>query len=582
MPSLTCAGTANKTMSGVLAGVVTALSLTCAGVADAAGTGRVATKGTTSSKVVTGARAATTAKTTTITKPTTKAATTTKTATTTTPATTTKTAPAATTTTTTTNPVVVADSFAPVAQALPTTTENARFKSWTWSPVDTTKTDYQTSMVWAGKAGGWCQSDPAVIAAQLKARPAGQRVLFLWDISQDLVGNAGDRAKNWDKGNLITTNFASPWLDNGIATVKARVETLLDGIKAAGGTVDAVILDNESTLQCWCFNTPGQFSAIQLDPRFPTLAQTLGFSNLSLISFGNSYFQKWNSVAGAMFDAALQQAVAGPVAARFPAAVVSNYESMIISANARTPWIGSSMETRESAGFGTHDADRYYGIISSSFAKYKPDGLNEIGSDAFAAMRLSTHRVRAGGLSSSRGQQAWIAPFSYGACSEFPGDTTPLTGSTQWDEMVLQLAMNGVETFIMWNPSAWTRSMNTADWNKVSDQQHFDGLLKELNTNLGQNPGTPLYFAQPSFGDKVVATGRQVGNKMVWRFSFAAGVTSAKVFFTDGSTAVVSAEQGRSGAWFSHSSGKQLEMNAALTAPRTETPNTSDMLAMGV
>jgi hypothetical protein len=54
---------------------------------------------------------------------------------------------------------------------------------------------------------------------------------------------------------------------------------------------------------------------------------------------------------------------------------------------------------------------------------------------------------------------------------------------------------------------------------------------------------------------------------MVWRFSFDEGIDSVQVSFTDGSTATVTPDAGRRGAWFSHPATKSLVMDGRGSKP---------------
>ena len=99
----------------------------------------------------------------------------------------------------------------------------------------------------------------------------------------------------------------------------------------------------------------------------------------------------------------------------------------------------------------------------------------------------------------------------------------------------------------------------------------LDSCLRELNVTLGQQPGSVVSARGPGFGDNAVASGRQVGVRMVWRFTFAPGINSVVVKFMDGTTQAVTAENNRPGAWFSYPASKQIKMNAQGTTPEMVT-----------
>ena len=70
-------------------------------------------------------------------------------------------------------------------------------------------------------------------------------------------------------------------------------------------------------------------------------------------------------------------------------------------------------------------------------------------------------------------------------------------------------------------------------------------------------------LGQHSFGDQVVATGIQIGSRVLWRFTFDLGVDEVLVSFEDGGTQLVRAELGRPGAWFEHDVSRPVVVNSA-------------------
>ena len=205
-------------------------------------------------------------------------------------------------------PSPVAD-FALVAQALPAVTETARFKSWGWSHIDITKTDYMVSGVWFALEASWLEKDPVRLAATMKSRRAGERILFLWDSTSDIAQNPADKIRTAVSASSGTSSeVSSPWMDNGIGIVRQRMEQFLTAFTNAGGVLDAVIIDNETNLS-WHhgFGNAAQNAAIESDPRFPSLAAELGFNDLDTIVNLSPKWIRWNAVLGGRFDAAMQR-----------------------------------------------------------------------------------------------------------------------------------------------------------------------------------------------------------------------------------------------------------------------------------
>ena len=449
--------------------------------------------------------------------------------------------------------------------ALPAVTESARYKAWTWSPVDRTRTDFQTRCVWVTRS-----SDPSAVAATMKALPPGERIMFLWDQTNDLARNPADKLSLSSLPGHSTSSqqVISPWMENGTAIVRARMEAFMTAFVNAGGLLDGVVVDNE-TILCWHhgFGNADQNILIERDPRFGALAAELGFSDLDLIQNANPNWVRWNAVMGGRFDAALQTAVFEPIRSRFPAIVASNYESFSMTSDNSSPWCIGTPDLRITAGFGTHDTHSYYGIITNSLAGKRFDGVNLIGNDPYSGLRLQIHRWRACDLASNRPMQAWIAPANNSASQYGSDETLTLTNSPYYNEMLLQLGVSGCDTLLYWNPDPWVAGMNPAEWNSIDDQLRVDSCLRELNEVLGQQPGAVVATRGPAFSDLVVASGRQVADRMVWRFTFSPGINSVVVKFVDGTTATVAKEATRPGGWLSYPVTKPIKMNAGFTAP---------------
>ncbi|MDA1008632.1 MAG: hypothetical protein O2800_06475, partial [Planctomycetota bacterium] len=455
-------------------------------------------------------------------------------------------------------PVSGAAQASAIAAVVPTVAVPAaaarRHTAWSWSPVAGAQSN-MVDMVWAPS---W--RTPAEVAAECLSRPAGQRVIFFYaNIVNEMARNANDRCQQWSANGLVNTNVLSPWLNNGIAETKATIQIFMTDFVAAGGLVDAIVIDNEKNLDAAYFmgNNGSNWSAVMQDPRFPALGQELGFTNLQQIQWGNDQWMTWNRVMGAKFDAAVQEAVYEVAKAKFPNVKFSNYDSFRVLESCTFPNISGYRTVRDSNGLGTHNSAAFYGRITNQMAHTRFDGVTEIGSTGFCALRNEVQAMRGIKDSSARPMQAWVANKSWIGDA---GAATPLCNSMYWDEMVLQLGMHGVDTFMYWTEVS--HAFNNADqsMNPAADQAIMNRLLGELDTMVGAGSGTAIYAAQPKFTDKTVATAMRVGSAIVWRFSFAEGVQSVKVTFTDGSTQVISREAGRAGAWFAHSADRQFSI----------------------
>ncbi|MBU6209662.1 MAG: heparinase II/III family protein, partial [Planctomycetes bacterium] len=411
-------------------------------------------------------------------------------------------------------------------------------------------------------------SDPAAIAQQLLQRPEGQRVLCFWDVLYELADHPLDRIQTPDGK---PTEIRSPFMDHGIEATAQRVNSILAGIKRAGATVDVLVLDYERG-----FAWDPRFASLDNDPRWIGLARELGFEDLR--GMDPARIARWNEVMGRYFDDAIARSTDQPLQSVFPGARLANFDSFASTPMAPVigtdgaPFLRASVTDRNGTlvGLGSHDSSPFFGVLLPTTAQQRVDGVNPIGQDAFAATRLELHRSRSMRKPAGRSQMPWIAPKSLDAgafvAQAEPGTAAPMRSTPYWDEMVLQLGLHGADDFLYWNPEGKLAPQAPVAA-LAEDHQALDGLLEELNRNLGQQPGDSVYREQPGFDDRIIATGRDDGESIVWRFTFDPGIESARVFFTDGTSVVVNREADRPGAWIAHPKSKSLVFDADNTAP---------------
>lgn len=362
---------------------------------------------------------------------------------------------------------------------------------------------------------------------------------------------------------LRSTQFRGPWIDAGTQATRVKIAGIMNALKAAGATVDGVIVDNETTLDATHFmGREGALAAIQADPRWPELARATGLPlRITDMSWGSPLYFAWTRVMSSRFDRALNQAIYQPVRAAFPQAVVSNYCSGNINPQNAWPDINGHVDVRSTAGFGTHDSHEFYGWLAPGRLT-KVLSLAATESPAWTSLRLEVFKVRGMRASSSRPKHAWIASKSW------RGETwgrVPWTAHPMWDEMVLQLAMNGIDRFLHFSPylpGAEGMDHETLLALLAQDHRDLDRVLAEVNQVAGAASGAPLVAAQPRWDERVIATGRRVGSEIVWRFSFDEGVDHVTVAFADGGSARVEREPGRCGAWFRHPASRSLKLDS--------------------
>jgi hypothetical protein len=487
------------------------------------------------------------------------------------------------------------------------------FRACTWGTSDPSDTPNLSPMVWITR-----DSNIDDVARQLLAKPAGSRYALMFLYVNDLADNPADRCiqrtttttttyvwkytttgtgkKKKTTATLVPvtttsnvdtlTNQRGPWMDNGIVAVQSRMQSLVSGLKSRGVQVDGFVFDNETTLHATNFmSVTGAWATIQADPRWPDLATQVGLpqdiSSTSVMYWGSPLYYQWTQVMAGRFDAAMNAAVYGPIKAAYPDASVSNYMDGQVQASYASPDITGKLDRFQTPGFGTHDTGEFYGMLTPQRIACASTADQPLAGDPFVALRLEVHKARGLFLSgSARPKQAWVANRSWGDLWSEPGYTVGLASSPYWDELVLQLGMHGVTTFLDWNSDAWQSGQDPSLYNPRADRVALSGLLDQLNAQVGGATGGVLYAKQPAWGDRVVASGRQVGAEMVWRFSFDAGIGGVTVGFTDGTAVTVKPEQGTHGAWLRYPASKAIVMDAngalptmSVTAVATDAAN---------
>ena len=438
---------------------------------------------------------------------------------------------------------------------------------WSWSPASTTFSDKMVGMVRA-----FPDSKPSEIAAQLNAKPAGQRVLCVLQFTERLGSHPLDACKSVDAaGKTVLTAFPGPWYDNGLVEVKAKMVKFFDALRTAGVKgIDALVVDNETTFWAgrYVTNDGSNTAAIEKDPRFPTVAKRLGFSKLKLLAWGGTEYLRWNEVIQPDFDVALNAAVTTPFQARWPKGVVCNYGSAPIARKYMTPDMSGLGLVYGGAGFGTHNSLSFYGN-SLQWIRGRQFAGTTLNDSAFDMFRMNVHRIRAAKASSTRTMLPWIANYSLGCNNEasqpgsdLGGYASPLANNKYWDENVIQLVMHGCDTLMLFNPAAWRADQDPTVWNKFSDQQRLSNVIDEVNGQLGATPGVSRWFSLPGLQDRVMATGRRVAGGTLWRFSFAPGVASVTVAMKNGDVREIVPQAGEVGAWLFEADSNMFAVKA--------------------
>ncbi len=431
--------------------------------------------------------------------------------------------------------------------------ENPAFHVFSWGSVPES-CDHITRVVSVSKA-----DTIQGIYNKIVKIPKGLRCILGWDLHDELTIHPQDVCKT--QGGT-PTNQLGIWPDHGSEETIANYEKFFADFVYIGGTADVMLLDYEKNYHKISIQYNGgnpRWAAIEADPRFAAVATKLGFSDITPLPFNSPEYLKWNSVAGDIFDTAIDVSVYDVAKNFFPNIEFSNYGSYTVDQADPIYNYSGDIEFRETSGCGTHDARRFYGLMDEGLAKKKMDGKSAFGKSGWSAFLLETYDVKTIRRATSRPLHPWIPTYSYK--SEIPGRDAMLSNSPYYDELVRQLAMHACNRVVYWNPAAWASGQNPADWNKPEDAVHLNDLADELNNKLAGAWIGPMTIAAFPWDTKMVAGGLKFSNKTVWRFSFAPDVQAVKVYI-DGNPKVVAAPEGEAGAWLVLSPSESLDLDA--------------------
>ncbi len=350
-------------------------------------------------------------------------------------------------------------------------------------------------------------------------------------------------------------------MERGQRQVAQRMDNFFREFKAAGGMLDLLVLDLEKGFH-WNRvrgNGPEWLRAIQTDPRFPSLAEDLGFDDLSLIKWGNDYSRKWDSVMRRRLDATMNAAVYGVARKYYPNLKASNYGSYVVEPEHAQPRSNSVRNYYETAVFGTHNSRQFYAFIAS-VGERKLDGRSALGDSPYAGVLLNINQLRSIMRSSTKPIHPWVAAYSWTDTGSNLKRRPVVSNTPYYDELMYHLALHGLDTFIYWNAKAWKPEQDPMKWAKSSDDLRLNRLLEVVNTRIAGVWKGAATSAPISWDADVIATGLEVDDRFVWRITFKPGIDSINASI-DGRTITIEREANGVGAWFIHRADQEFSLN---------------------
>lgn len=378
---------------------------------------------------------------------------------------------------------------------------------------------------------------PAVIAAQLRAQPPGSRGLLLIGFADDIASRDSVVGKFGNRRYVLP----SPWIPKGIDAVHARVNSLMFRLAAANVTVDFVVVRSTASLGASRIAAYGAnaWKVIEADPRFVPVKADIGSSNLAAeMTAGSPVRAKWDAYFTRQLDQALSQTVSASILRYFPNASVVGEGRY--SRSTASPFNG----VRRGGAFGTSEQPQ---LVAASATMEPFEALGALVGEA-RALRAETGRRVAPSVPSP----SWAG---------LAGKPSVLRNTGFWEEVAFHLVLEGAPAMII-------------DRGGISngDRAALAAIAAQVQAQVGSTALTPASVNAEVESGSFFASAAEVGERMLWRVSFAPGVNTAHVVFSDNSTIEVSRTPGWRGAWFEHD--PSVEVAFIQASPYVNSPPT--------
>lgn len=491
------------------------------------------------------------------------------------------------------------------------------FRAFSWIPETLDPAARITPFVGVNRwypPGGYAEwrnhADAAQAAAALLARPAGQRVLFLFGSERfndadytNLFLQPEDRIVDPETGNKV----AGVWPTHGVARAQAGyndyfavLQASLNAVAPNEQGVNGLVLDMETTYSIWSLNPddPSRWRAVEADPRFAELQARLAArhpdfnsTTMSLQEITNYLripgtnagepYLFWDAVMRGQVSSAMNEAVYDPFRARFPGVSAGNYENSRLEFPSVTNPTGVTtnvpvvpdahghlwfFDAADGPLFGNTAAPALYGWVSPNIVNSRPeytqtgpDGvksnplLTAFGQVLVAANTTRGHVRATLDATMEADITPWIAPKSWTGES---GLIIPWASTAYYDEMVYQAVLStGKTNFIYWNTQGIGRDLLTgsllAGYSFSPDDKALSDILDDIRIRFGDElpVGTPLMLDHLDYdADTLIGAVRFADGRIVGRVTFSG--TSQSASFMVGGTSLTVAADGAVGQWF--------------------------------
>ncbi len=397
---------------------------------------------------------------------------------------------------------------------------------------------------------------PTTTALSASQSPIGRRGLLLLYSQRSILGNTGDTCI--DPATNSATQSQCPYFNNGISATQSGFQSFFADYKAAGGSVDFLVLDSEIGLSNWQLGTSTQpYDAIESDARYGTntynslinMATAAGLPSLTfqpLSKIGTNYSNRdeigvWNELMGERINDAVISSVAGPLLSFFPAAKMSDYDQFwhhpSVPMYDPNGWPVAQFGTGEAVG--THAAPSLYGDIGNfHYGSLNPTG-QEYAPTSFNGFRMDVNKMRGVVLGTSTQLNIAIANVKtspWVAYRGFHGPTSTYSNSNYYQESVIHAVLAGADHLLFWNPTAQDKAS--------TDDQTLSDVLAEMNGLVGYSDRKTLVTGLASWTSKFIITTTYANGKKVSRLTASEG---DQIICTTNAQKLLSCNMGSSG-----------------------------------
>lgn len=410
--------------------------------------------------------------------------------------------------------------------------------SWTDTQEDTPDIIPVAMLNYSGiSSGNPVPRTPASVKAELDQRPAGQRMItpFFFDRIPVLVN--GEVRFGYYDGEILNGNFDQPglWTDAWRQLIEPIWDAWFAEFKAIGGQVDIIVFDLERTLSITSpvLTNAAHQASILADPRYPALAQKMGYTISSVGEFQQIRQNASTDVRAFLWDEVMHRRTADDlnflhsIARRyFPSVQATDYDHGVKSpsiypAGSSTQHFTSPVGTGSMVG-NLPGISLYGGVRAIWFwGDTNPGNRQGSGpaypSYAFPPGPQTQWQAFTFNMVQLRSQVATTSgPFiSWHSYKQFNDPTYPqaiqgsplsnlLFDSNLYQEMIFHSALSG-GTIYYWNG------------NGRHDDAPMQEALDELNSAVPWAGLVPIVDRPLNWDEPYIATRADVGGQIVWR-----------------------------------------------------------------